>query len=290
MKPLSIVVVSDNQYIVLLAALIKSIEVSLSVNQKVDIYIIEDNVSSLNKKKLEKSIANANIILIWKKMKEVISNDLKLPIDRSTYPLNIYMRLFIPFFIPDDTEKVLYLDVDMIVRKDISQLFEYDLKHYVIGAVLDPSIITFDNSWGGILNYKSLGLSGNTRYFNTGLLLINISEWKKQNITEKIIDCINVNKQYANYPDQYGLNVVLANQWLELDPLWNHFCTTEHPNPFLIHFVRRKPIYQSYDNNEEYRKMFFNYLGMTEWRNFKLIGESWRYLKKMKNILNKMMN
>lgn len=288
MKSLSVVVVSDNQYIILLAALLKSIEVNLSNSQKVDFYIIEDNISSANKEKLQKSLINKNIVLIWKNMSELITDDLKLPIDRSTYPLNIYMRLFIPYFIPNDVESVLYLDVDMIVQKDITQLFNYDFNDKIIGAVLDPSIITFDNSWGGILNYQELGFSGITRYFNTGLLLININKWKEQKVTEKIIDCINNNKKFANYPDQYGLNVILANQWLELDPLWNHFCTLNHPDPYIIHFVRRKPIYQSYDNIEAYRKIFFDYLRMTEWRNFKPIGETSRYFKKIQNVINKL--
>ena len=288
MKSLNIVVVCDNHYIILLAALIKSLEINLGINQRLDIYIIEDQINTINKAKLQKSINISKTVLIWKKMESIIPEDVKLPIDRSTYPLNIYMRLFIPYFIPEGIEKVLYLDVDMIAQSDISQLFDYDLTNYVIGAVLDPGIITFDNTWGGILNYKELGILGNTSYFNTGLLLININKWKEQNITDKIINCINSNKKFANYPDQYGLNVVLANQWLELDPLWNHFCTINHPNPYIIHFVRRKPIYQTYDNIEEYYTIFYKYLKMTEWKCFKPIGEFRRYLHKIKNIITKL--
>lgn len=286
-KPLNIVVASDNHYIILLAALIKSIEANIRKGQKIVIYVIEDNVSASSKKKLQQSIDPAITSLVWKGMTEVIPKGMKLPLDRSSYPLNIYMRLFIPYFIPEDVETVLYLDVDMIVQRDITELFENDLSNYVVGAVLDPRIITFDNSWGGVLNYKELGLPGTTRYFNTGLLVMNTVKWRAQNVTEKIIDCIDNNKKFANYPDQYGLNVVLANQWLELDPLWNHFCTFEHPAPYLIHFVQRKPIYKSYDNIEEYKDIFYKYLDQTKWKNFKPIGESSRYIKKIKNILTK---
>jgi len=175
----------------------------------------------------------------------------------------------------------------MIVQRDISVLFYNDLKDYVVGAVLDPRIITFDNSWGGVLNYKELGLPGSTKYFNTGLLLMNTLKWRAENVTERIISCIDNHKKFANYPDQYGLNVVLANQWLELDPRWNHFCTIDHPDPYLIHFVQRKPIYKSYDNIERFKKIFNQYLDQTKWKNFKPIGESSRYIKKIKNVLNK---
>lgn len=287
MKPLNIIVTTDNQYIILLAALIKSIEINIRINQKINIYIIEDNVSIKNKEKLHTSIDKSKTELIWKKMSLILPKDIKLPLDKTTYPLNIYMRLFIPYFMADDIEKALYLDVDMIVQSDITNLFNYDLNDYCIGAVQDPSVLTFNNSWGGVINYQELRIAGDTKYFNTGLLLMNIKKWKDQNLTEQIINCIDNNIKYANYPDQYGLNVVLANQWLELDPLWNHFCTIEHPNPYIIHFVRRKPIYKSYNNNEIYRKTFFKYLKMTEWKNFKPIGEPLRYFKKIKNVMNK---
>ncbi len=291
MHPLTVVVATDNHYTILLAALIKSIEANLSADKKIDIYIIEDNVSQANKIKLQQSI-NSNITtLIWKEMSGVIPPGIKLPLDRSSYPLNIYMRLFIPYFIPQEIETVLYLDVDMIVQKDIATLFENDLSNYVVAAVLDPRIITFDNSWGGVLNYTELGLPGSTRYFNTGLLIMNTKKWQEQNVTEKIITCIDTHKKFANYPDQYGLNVVLANEWLELDPLWNHFSTIDtSETPFLIHFVERKPIYKAYNFSEDFKKIFYSYLNQTAWKNFQPIGESSRYIKKIKNILNKFIN
>jgi len=287
MKPLNIVVASDNHYIILLAALIKSIEANIREGQLIQVYIIEDNVSASSQKKLQRSVNPSITNLVWKGMNEVIPKGMNLPLDRSSYPLNIYMRLFIPYFIPEEIEKVLYLDVDMIVQKDITELFEIDLGDAIVGAVLDPRIITFDNSWGGVLNYKDLGIAGTTRYFNTGLLLMNTKKWREQQVTEKIIDCIDRNKKFANYPDQYGLNVVLANQWFELNPLWNLFCTFEHPDPYLIHFVQRKPIYQSYDNSPEFKNIFYKYLNQTQWKNFKPIGESTRYFKKLKNIIQK---
>jgi len=291
MKPLTIVVASDNHYIILLAALIKSIEDNIRKGQQINIYIIEDAVSDSSKRKLQRSI-NANITTLhWQKMDEVIPKGMQLPLDRSSYPLNIYMRLFIPYFIPQEIESVLYLDVDMIVLGDVTSIFENNMTDKVVAAVLDPRIITFDNSWGGVMNYEALGLPGTTRYFNTGLLLMNLKKWREQNVTEKIIQCIDNNKKFANYPDQYGLNVVLANKWLELNPLWNHFSTIDTTEkPLLIHFVERKPIYQSYNYSEEFKKIFYQYLNQTEWKNFKPIGESKRYIKKLKNIFNKFIN
>lgn len=289
MNKLHIVVASDNHYIILLAALIKSIEANIRLGQTIEIHVIEDKVSDDSKGKLKNSINPQITSLVWHPMESVIPKGMNLPLDKSSYPLNIYMRLFIPYFIPEEIEKVLYLDVDMIVQEDVTTLFEEELGNNIIAAVLDPRIITFDNSWGGIFNYEALGLSGKTRYFNTGLILMQTKRWREHDITVKIIDCINNNKKFVNYPDQYGLNVVLANQWLELNPLWNHFSTIDTTEkPFLIHFVERKPIYQSYNYNLEFKKTFYFFLNQTAWKNFKPIGESSRYIKKIKNILNKL--
>jgi lipopolysaccharide biosynthesis glycosyltransferase len=291
MKPLTIVVACDNHYIILLAALIKSIEANLAADKKIAIFIIADKVNNTNRQKLQQSINTATTTLVWKEMASVIPVGMKLPLDNSSYPLNIYMRLFIPYFIPEEIETVLYLDVDMIVQKDISTLFNINLSNHVVAAVLDPRIITFDNSWGGVLNYQELGLPGTTRYFNTGLLVMNTKLWRAESVTEKIIDCIEQHKKFANYPDQYGLNVVLANKWLELDPLWNHFSTIEtSESPYLIHFVERKPIYKAYNYSETFKQIFYSYLKQTAWKNFKPIGESSRYIKKLKNILNKLLS
>ncbi len=290
MKPHTIVVATDNHYVVLLAALIKSIESNLKGSQKIDFYIIEDRVSQRNKAKLEKSVNPSISNLIWKDRSTIIPKDIQLPTDRSNLPLTIYMRLFIPYLIPDHIEKILYLDVDMIVLEDISTLFHTDLEDNLIGAVVDPGIITFDHGWNGILNYQELGLDAKSRYFNSGLMLINTPKWKELDIAQKVIQCIEQNINYANFPDQYGLNVILNNRWKELDPRWNHFSTMEHDKPFLIHFVWRKPIYKSYDKNPEYRILFYRYLNQTEWKNFKPIGETTRYFKKIRNILLKKLN
>ena len=284
---ITIVVSCDTQYLVLLAALIKSIEANVATSVKVDLYIVEDDISVPDKRKLELSSDPVITAIHWKKMAEVIPAGMKLPLDKTSFPLNIYMRLFIPYFVPEGTEKVLFMDVDMISQKDVSLLFNTELGDHVIAAVQDPRIKTFDNPWGGVINYKELGLSGDTKYFNAGTFLLNIKKWKEIRVTERVIQCIEENRNFANYPDQYGLNIVLAGQWLQLDPLWNHFADNGGVSPYIIHFIERKPIYKSYTNDPIYREVFFKYLKLTKWSDFEPIDESKRYIKKLRNVFQK---
>lgn len=283
---ITLVVVSDDHYVILLAALIKSIEGNLSAGVKIDLWIVEDGISKESMQKMHTSVNSQITVIHWKNI-HAITEGASLPKDKSSFPLNIYARLFIPYFIPENIEKALYLDVDMIVLADLFTLWNIDLSDYILAAVKDPRVQTFDNNWGGVLNYKELGLNGKSTYFNTGMLLMNTHKWREDNIANKVIDVVSKNIKYANYPDQYGLNVVLTDNWLELDAKWNHFVTIEDEAPYIIHFVNRKPIYKAYANSRIYRDYFYKYLNQTQWRGTKEIGESKRRFKKIKNILDK---
>lgn len=286
---ISIVVTTDEHYLVLLAGLIKSIEAHNESENNFNFYIIADHISIEHRKKMEESVDKSITTIYWKELNEVVPEGFSIPIDWSSYPCNIHFRLFIPFFIPKEVKKVLYLDVDMIVLKDLGSLMEVNLEGFIIAAVTDSRIFTLGNHWGGILNYDALDLSPALPYFNTGLLLINCEEWMAFNTTEKIIQCIIKNKHFANYPDQYGLNVVLANRWKQLNPLWNYFSDGVHTSPYIVHFVSRKPIYASYKGNPFYQKLFWKYLQKTTWDDEVKIGELRRYSKKVKNILQKVL-
>lgn len=285
--PITIVAVSDNHYLILLAALIKSIEKNNRSQSVLHFYIIEDKVSKANKAKLESSFANPLIKISWIAMEEAIPKNFSLPLDRSSYPLNIYMRLFIPFFLPAEVKKAIYLDVDMIAMEDIATLWNTQLNGKIIGAVHDIWINTVSNDWGGIKNYEELQLSADTLYFNTGLIVFDLEKWRQEKITEAVLDCIENNKKYANYPDQYGLNVVLANKWEPLDLKWNTFASSSISNPYIIHFATRKPIYTTYSNNPAFQKLFWEFVNQTQWKGAKPVSEGSRYLKKINNVWDK---
>ncbi|MEI6048267.1 MAG: glycosyltransferase family 8 protein [Bacteroidota bacterium] len=279
---ITIFTVCDNHFSVLLAALIKSIDVNHHSKEHLNFYIVGDKLTPVNKENLVKCTQSEKISFFWFEINDIIKDKSMLPLDGSSFPLIVYIRLFFPVFIPADVDKVIYLDVDMIVRKDISILWKTDLGDKIIGGVPDRSEIV-SCSWGGITNYKELGIDPETKYFNSGLLLISRSKWIEAHITEKIIDCISKNTKHANFPDQYGLNVIFANQWLELDSRWNSYSMLEKEDPFLIHFIGIKPIFTSYHYVAKYKDEFFSYLKLTPWADYKPIGNYVRIFKKIWN-------
>ena len=287
-KKIPVVVVTDNHYLPMLAALVKSIEANLNKETNLDLWIVDDNVSIKSKTKFETSINPEITLHHWVAAHDIIPAGIELPLDKSTYPLNIHLKFFIQYFLPPEIEKIIYMDVDMINCRDLTELWHTDLGDKIIGAVVDPRIRTFDCYWGGVVNYQALGFSGNTKYFNTGIMLIDILKWKNNKISEKALQIIKENIASAIYPDQYGLNIVLANQWKELNPLWNFFAATiNNSSPYHIHFIDRKPIYNAYKNNPIFKQQFNLFMNQTAWCNFKPIGEMRRYVKKLNNVFEK---
>lgn len=286
-NPIVIVCICDNHYAVLLATLIKSIELNHHSQEKLDFFLVDDGISSKNKLKISNSINSSITTIHWLKMSACIPKHIKLPIDRGSLPLNIYTRLFIPYFIPENIERVIFLDVDMIILEDISKLWATDFGENIIAAVQDQ-FIQVVSRWGGVNNYRELGIPPSNKYFNAGLMLIDIKRWQEENITDRVLKCVFENKKNVSFYDQYGLNAILAFKWFSLDPLWNRFAYSEDEQPFLIHFTGRKPIYKTYEYSEKYKDLFYQYLNQTEWKNFKPISETKRYFKKMNNYWGKL--
>lgn len=292
LEPITIVVATDNFYAVLLAALLKSIEVNHKTGEKIDFHIIDDGISERNIQLISDTVSNEIFSFHWYKTADVVPADIKLPNDRSAFPITTYLRLFAPYLVPKELKKMIYLDVDMIMMKDVSSLWNVDLGDRLFAAVVDLCK-TVGSSWGGIPNYKELKLDPDAAYFNAGLMLINPQKWRDADISNKVIRAINDNIGSVNFADQYGLNVVLVNQWLELDYRWNSFSVLDIEDPFVIHYLDIKPIFNSYNANRKYYEHFHSYLKQTPFRDFKLLSDYKRLFrkaviklgKKFKNVL-----
>lgn len=283
---ISIVVASDNHYAIHIAALLKSIDVNHKTDEHIDFHIIDDGIYSGFKKKLESIVDPNRITIKWFKSKDIIPPDISIPVDSSAFPLTVYMRVFSPYVVDKEVKKIIYLDVDTIVQADISALWNVSLGDYTVGAILDVGE-TVDSKWAGIPNYKELGLAADTKYFNSGVLLINSRKWKDTNSTKQVIDILSKYREHVRLADQYGLNVFFANKWLELDPTWNWFAFKEDLQPNLVHFLDIKPIFKSYNSKDVYRDEFFRYLSMTPWKDFKPINGNYRQFRKIFNKLKK---
>ena len=92
---------------------------------------------------------------------------LALPL-RAHYSIDTYTRLWIADLFPEDVDKVLYLDSDIIVAGDIGALWRTEMGDAVLGAVTIP----------GSTRCAAFDIPESYGYFNSGVLLVNLARWR----------------------------------------------------------------------------------------------------------------
>jgi lipopolysaccharide biosynthesis glycosyltransferase len=192
-----------------------------------------------------------------------------------------YYRILLPNIFPS-LNKILYIDSDVIVTAPLNELWSIELEDNYAAAVQD--------SGSSDENYiKSLGLPSVERYFNAGILLINLRKWREDAITNKLIQRIQNNHNLLRYWDQDALNSILWKKIKIIDPKFNmmvHFFKKHHQsiyspreldfakkNPFIIHYNSQdKPWYKYCQHKLKGRYHF--YWKKSEWSNTQLLQPS----------------
>jgi len=142
--------------------------------------------------------------------------------------LDAYSRLFAPRLIGDEAMRLIYLDIDTLVRSDIRELWETDLAGYTLAAVRDEYYEQHE---------------GKSPLFNSGVLLIDIKRWKERKIEEQVLSEVRHGAGgIVPLADQDDLNTVLQHDWMVLDSTWNMMCSdvlsgkTDYHTAKIMHF------------------------------------------------------
>lgn len=181
-------------------------------------------------------------------------------------PLSTCLRFLIPEVIDDKINKILYLDCDVICNSHLDELVDYNLNANIACVIPDsPEMQERVKK----LDYGIEFIN----YFNAGVMFINTSEWKKNNITQKALEMINSGKVYR-YADQDVLNILLNGRVHYLDKKYNNKttlsvrCDEEQknlPNTIIMHYVtQNKPWYKIFRAQN-----FDHYFSNSPWKNHK---------------------
>lgn len=155
---------------------------------------------------------------------------------RSDYfTMTIYFRIFIPDMYPE-YDKAIYIDSDIIVPGDISELYDTDMHDNLIGVVTDGSV----NDVPELQRYmtESLGLKLGD-YFNSGMLLMNMKELRNVHLAEHFLYLLNKYHFDCVAPDQDYLNSMCYGKIEYLDSCWDAMPNRNKPeieNPKIIHY------------------------------------------------------
>ncbi|MDO4611767.1 MAG: glycosyltransferase family 8 protein [Candidatus Saccharibacteria bacterium] len=128
-----------------------------------------------------------------------------------------YYRAFIPRLFPQ-YEKAVYIDSDTILRGDIGELFDLDLKDKAMAAMVDPKVETIPEFRDYVNN--AVGVPYN-EYVNSGVLVMNLKKLRKMGYLKTMIELVERTDENLVAPDQDYLNVILRGNIKFLNPIWN---------------------------------------------------------------------
>ena len=265
---IGVVMTSDNNYAQHLGVALKSINDNLDSSTLLDVRIIENNILEKNKTKIEKVLSSEHNISF-------------LPFDisnREMYPINVhvssvtYYRIFLPEIIEDSVKKVIYLDPDIIVQGDISELWRVDVENWHLAAVKDY----------GFSRHEDLKIPKGSDYFNSGVMLINLERWRRDNIKTKTLDYIFHNADTIKLWDQDALNAILHDKWKKLNPKWNlqynmlkgsiredkDILRAAVSDPEIIHYTSTNKPWE-YSCLHPEKELYYEYIKKTPWKNYK---------------------
>lgn len=122
-----------------------------------------------------------------------------------------YYRLLLGSFLPEDVDRILYIDPDTVVINSLDELYNIDFQGNVIAAA--PHTYGIMES----VNQIRLNLKRKTRYVNAGVIMVDVNAWRKLTTTEEIINFIAKNIKKLKLSDQDAINIYFQGKILVLD-------------------------------------------------------------------------
>ena len=254
----------DDQYAPYLSCAITSIIQNSSKKYQYKIFILHDGLNDENIARLSKLKCDGYDI-IFKEMKdgmELITDRVENRLRCDYFTLTIYFRLFIADMFPE-YDKGVYIDSDVVVPGDISELYNHNLEENLIGASTDNSIQDIPE----LTKYVEEAIGVNRlEYINSGVLVMNLKKMRETEFSKKFLTLLNTYHFDSIAPDQDYLNAMCNGKILYLNEEWDAMPTEgkkELKNPKLIHYnLFQKP--WCYDNIQ-YEDIFWEYAKKTEY-------------------------
>lgn len=204
MENIHIALTFDDNYMEQSVVLMTSILVNKKNDEKISFHILDGGLSDVSKEML-RSIKNCSVE-IYKVDKELFKDYKK----SDYYPVSMLYTMILPKIVKVD--KLLYLDSDMVVKSSLKELWNQDLNNYYIAGVEDAN---------GKKYAKRYELKAGSKFFNTGVMLINCKKWLEDGIPRKAVK-ISMEKTGTTFGfDQTVLNQLFDGRVKFLNLKWN---------------------------------------------------------------------
>lgn len=238
-----------------LAAAASSVVRHRTASEPLIVHVIDGGITDRSRRRVERSIRGNGVRLSWHEPPAATLRELAAA-SGSSYPPIAFARLLLPELLPS-VERVVYLDVDLVVRRDLTELHDLDLEGALCAAACDAdgngqigSVTRFDAA--------SMGAPPSAPYVNTGVMVIDLDAWRLHGLTARATALLAAFPGSFGLADQDVLNVVLAGHIGVLDPRWNVYtalygspCQLDDElhraavaDPWILHFTQRPKPWQ----------------------------------------------
>lgn len=264
MSILNVLYQSDDNYAVFMGVSICSLLNSNKSAEAIHIYVIDDSISPENKEKLVSMVLSYEQEVTFLSGKAVseqeeIANAFAYSGMRQN--THSYLKMFIDHLAPELNERIVYIDCDTAVTGDIRGLMSIDMQGKTIGMVMD-SLATKCK--------KAIGIAESDRYYNSGVILFDLAQWKQRQCSKRILSHIKNVRTYGTV-DQDVLNVELKNEIMTLPAAYNlQPIHLDYPYEIYSQVYRHKDAYYCKEEIEEAVKApkivhYLRYLGEGPW-------------------------
>lgn len=216
MSVFNVIYITDENYLMPTCVSIISLKATRSKESHYHVYVLTENILVGEKNNLL-SIAEDNFkIEILEYRIEEYRELAKICLAKDMYVTSSAIYKFDIAYILKKVDKVLYLDSDIIVNKDLAELFATDLSENYVAAVDEMDDRQTENSVSKLA--ERIGLL-NQRYFNSGVMLLNLHQMRQDRIPEQLLTYRREQKNY--FMDQDALNFVLGEKRISLPYCYN---------------------------------------------------------------------
>ena len=264
---LNVLFASDDNYVSFLSiAMYSLLENNQHEFDKINIFILYDGISEKNRGKIQNSISNYDCSLTFiktKKLDELDINIMTLERNMNISSLTTYSRLFISNLLPNDIDKILYLDCDSLIVRSLKGFWDENIDDYYCAGILDCINTTIKQEYG---------FSKDDTYINAGVLLINLKKWREENVELKFIDFMAQNQHRFYQHDQGVINNVFKNKIKIVHPKYNlqiHFQSfdydlsrkfncmeTEYYSREIVEEAQKNPVFLHFCGSEYFRPWY----------------------------------
>ena len=190
------------------------------------------------------------------------------------FSVGCMFRLLMTKILPENVNKIIYLDSDTIVNLDISELWKIPLEDKVLAARPE------DETGNFTINFPLCkdGFVNPTNYFNSGVIVINLEKLRGNYETLQAgIKFIAENPQYGDYMDQEILNYCFSKDMVKLPKKFNLFVRSERGNTdskiiySICHYLGLGASL-NLNMNDKFNRLWFSYFEKTTWFNADIIA------------------